>query len=174
VSLDPSAPNSYRAFAPELAETAARVPKIDPATGVHASEIKPDLFWVTDGIYQSAFVRTGDGIIVFDAPASLADKLPGVIAAHANGEPVKALLYSHSHADHIGGSRAFADVAGLRVAAPSAVAAAIKAEAHPNVLPPNVTFEDEHTFSLGRERGSVVDVWAHTHCETVIQYAIMH
>jgi hypothetical protein len=23
-------------------------------------------------------------------------------------------------------------------------------------------------------RLSVVDVWAHTHCETVIQYAIMH
>jgi hypothetical protein len=25
-----------------------------------------------------------------------------------------------------------------------------------------------------KDRLSVVDVWAHTHCETVIQYAIMH
>ena len=25
-----------------------------------------------------------------------------------------------------------------------------------------------------KSRLSVVDVWAHTHCETVIQYAIMH
>jgi glyoxylase-like metal-dependent hydrolase (beta-lactamase superfamily II) len=151
VSLDPNARDSYRAFAPELAQTLARVPKIDPETGLHASEVKPDLFWVTDGIYQAAFVRTGEGIIVFDAPASLADKLPGVIAAHAKGEPVRFLLYSHSHADHIGGSRAFAGVAGLRIVAPASVAAAIKGDAHPGILAPNVTFEDEHTFSLGRE-----------------------
>jgi glyoxylase-like metal-dependent hydrolase (beta-lactamase superfamily II) len=155
VSVDPNAPDSYRAFAPELAQILARAPKIDPKTGVHASEVKPGLFWVTDGIYQSAFVRTGEGIIVFDAPASLANKLPGVIASHANGEPVKALLYSHSHADHIGGSRAFSDVAGLRVVAPAAVAAAIKGEAHPNILAPNETFEAEHLFSLGRERVEV-------------------
>lgn len=155
VSLDPNAPDSYRAFAPELAQSLARAPKIDPATGVHASEVKPDLFWVTDGIYQSGFVRTGEGIIVFDAPASLADTLPEVIAAHANGEPVRALLYSHSHADHIGGSRAFADVAGLQVVAPAAVAAAIDGEAHPGILAPNVTFEEQHTFSLGRERVEV-------------------
>jgi glyoxylase-like metal-dependent hydrolase (beta-lactamase superfamily II) len=151
VSLDPDARDSYRAFAPELARTLARVPNIDPKTGLHASEVKPDLFWVTDGVYQAAFVRTGEGVIVFDAPASLADRLPGVIAAHANGEPVRVLLYSHSHADHIGGSRAFAGVAGLRIVAPASVAAAIKAEAHPGILAPNVTFEDEHTFSLGRE-----------------------
>lgn len=152
VSVDPKAPDSYRAFAPELAQTLARVPKIDPQIGLHASEVKPDLFWVTDGIYQAAFVRTGEGIIVFDAPASFADKLPGVIAAHAKGEPVRVLVYSHSHADHIGGARAFAGVAGLRIVAPASVAAAITGEAHPGILAPNVTFENEHTVSLGRER----------------------
>src|SRR5687768_699342 len=83
VSLDPDSPDSYRAFAPELAQTLARVPKIDPESGVYAGEVKPDLFWVTDGIYQAAFLRTGEGIVVFDAPASLADKLPEAIARHA-------------------------------------------------------------------------------------------
>jgi glyoxylase-like metal-dependent hydrolase (beta-lactamase superfamily II) len=151
ISLDPDAPDSYRAFAPELAEALARAPKIHPETGLHVGEIKPNLFWVTDGIYQAAFVRTGEGIIVSDAPPSLADRLPGAIAAHANGEPVAALLYSHSHADHIGGSRVFSDVAGLRVVAP-AVAVAIEREAHPNILVPTETFESEHNFSLGRER----------------------
>jgi glyoxylase-like metal-dependent hydrolase (beta-lactamase superfamily II) len=152
VSVDPSAPDSYGAFAPELPPTLARVPRIDSTTGLHASEVKPGLFWVTDGIYQAAFVRTGEGVIVFDAPASLANTLPGVIAEHAQGEPVQVLLYSHSHADHVGGSRAFAGVAGLRVVAPASVAAAIEADAHPGILAPNVTFEAEHTFSLGRER----------------------
>jgi glyoxylase-like metal-dependent hydrolase (beta-lactamase superfamily II) len=151
VSLHPDARNSYRTFAPELAQTLARVPKIDPKTGLHASEVKPDLVWVTDGIYQAAFLRTGEGIVVFDAPASFADRLPGVIAAHAQGEPVRFLLYSHSHADHIGASRAFAGVEGLRIVAPVAVAAAIKSDAHPAILAPNVTFADEHKFSIGRE-----------------------
>jgi glyoxylase-like metal-dependent hydrolase (beta-lactamase superfamily II) len=170
VSLDPNTPDSYRAFAPELARTLARAPKIESNTGVHANEVKPDLFWVTDGIYQSAFVRTGEGIIVFDAPASLADKLPGVIASHANGEPVRVLLYSHSHADHIGGSRAFADVAGLSVVAPASVAAAIRGDAHPGILAPNVTFEAEHMFSLGREHVEIRTASFHSENTDAIIY----
>lgn len=170
VSLDPNAPDSYRAFAPELAQAVERAPKIDPSTGVHASEVEPDLFWVTDGIYQAMFLRTGEGIIVFDAPASLADKLPGVIAAHADGEAIRFLLYSHSHADHIGGSRAFADVAGLRVVAPAPVAAAIESEAHPGILAPNVTFEGEHVFSLGRERVEIRTANFHSENSDAIVY----
>ena len=151
VGLDPSGSDSYRAFAPELAQTLARVPKVDPETGLHAGEVRPDLVWVTDGIYQAAFLRTGEGIVVFDAPASFGDRLPGVVAAHSKGEAVKFLLYSHSHADHIGGSRAFAGVDGLHIVAPASVATAIKSEAHPGILAPNVTFADEHRFTIGRE-----------------------
>jgi glyoxylase-like metal-dependent hydrolase (beta-lactamase superfamily II) len=62
---------------------------------------------------RPGFVRTGAGIIVFDAPPSFAGKLPGVIEAHASGELVKFLLYSHSHADHVGGSTVFGGVEGL-------------------------------------------------------------
>ncbi|MGH8251600.1 MAG: MBL fold metallo-hydrolase [Steroidobacteraceae bacterium] len=152
VSLDPDSPDSYRRFAPELAKTLARVPPLDPGTGLHVSEVKPHLFYVTDGVYQSGFVRTGQGIIVFDAPPSFAQKLPGVIAKHANGEPVKYLLYSHSHADHVGGSKAFESVAGLRIVAPAAVADAIQREKHPGTLAPNETFPKKHSFTLGREK----------------------
>jgi glyoxylase-like metal-dependent hydrolase (beta-lactamase superfamily II) len=170
VSLDPNSPDSYRAFAPELAQTVSRVPKIDPQSGVYAGEVKPNLFWVTDGVYQAAFLRTGEGIIVFDAPASLAGKLPGVIAKHANGEPVRFLVYSHSHADHIGGAKAFADIPGLRVVAPASVAAAIKTDAHPGILAPNVTFESEHTFSLGRERVEIRTANFHSENSDAIVY----
>ena len=139
------------------------MPKIDPQTGLHVSEVKPNLFYVTDGVYQAAFVRTGEGIIVFDAPPSFAQKLPGVIAAHASGEPVKFLLYSHSHADHIGGSAAFGGVQGLKVVAPVAVAQALEQANHPEILKPNTTFEDKYSLSLGRE---VVEIkTAHFHSE---------
>jgi glyoxylase-like metal-dependent hydrolase (beta-lactamase superfamily II) len=170
VRLDPDSPDSYRAFAPELAQTVSRAPKIDPQGGVYAGEVNPDLFWVTDGIYQAAFLRTGEGVIVFDAPASLADKIREVIARHANGEPVRFLLYSHSHADHIGGARAFEAVAGLRVVAPASVAAAIKTDAHPGILTPNVTFEGEYTFSLGRERVEIGTANFHSENSDAIVY----
>lgn len=163
VSLDPEAPNSYRSFAPELDKTVERMPQLDPATGLHVKQVKPNLFYVTDGIYQAAFVRTGDGIIVFDAPPSFASKLPGVIAEHAAGETVKHLLYSHSHADHVGGSKAFEGVAGLRIVAPASVADAIKAERHPGILVPNETFADDLSFALGRERVEIKT--AHFHSE---------
>jgi glyoxylase-like metal-dependent hydrolase (beta-lactamase superfamily II) len=151
VSLDPEAPNSFRTFAPELDTTVARMPRLDPQTGLHVSEVKPNLFYVTDGVYQAAFVRTGEGIIVFDAPPSFA-QFPGVIAAHSSGEPVKFLLYSHGHTDHIGGSVAFGGVQGLKVVAPLEVAQAIERANHPDILKPNVTFEqDKYSLSLGRE-----------------------
>lgn len=170
VSPDPDAPDSYRGFAPELPEALARAPQIDPQTGVHVSEVKPGLYWVTDGIYQAMFLRTGEGIVVFDAPASLADALPGVIAARAEAEAVRILVYSHGHADHIGGSHAFADVAGLRIVAPAPVAAAIEHEAHPGILVPNETFEDEHAFTLGRERVEIRTAGFHSENADAIVY----
>jgi hypothetical protein len=154
VSLDPEAPNSYRNFAPELGKTLARVPKPftgpPPANfnGLHVEEVKPNLFYVTDSVYQSVFVRTGDGIIVFDAPPSFANKYPGVIAERASGEPIKFLLYSHNHADHIGGSAVFGSVKDLEIVAPKSVADTLARENHPGILKPNTTFEDKYSLSL--------------------------
>ena len=163
VSLDPEAANSYRIFAPELDKTVARMPPLDPQTGLYVTEVKPNLFYVTDGVYQAAFVRTGEGIIVFDAPPSFADKLPGVIAAHASGEPVKFLLYSHGHTDHIGGSAAFGGIQGLKVVAPKAVAQYLERAKLPGILEPNTTFEEEYSLSLGRELVAIKT--AHFHAE---------
>jgi glyoxylase-like metal-dependent hydrolase (beta-lactamase superfamily II) len=165
VSLDPDAPNSYLVFAPELERTVARMPQLDPATGLYVEEVKPNLFYVTDGVYQSAFALAGEGVIVFDAPSSFAAKLPAMIAEHAQGESLKYLLYSHSHADHVGGSTAFDGVEGLAIVAPAAVADAIRRERHPGILEPTVTFEDEYSFRLGRE---VVQIkTAHFHSENM-------
>jgi len=163
VSMDPDSRNSVRTFAPELDETVARMPKLDPQTGLHVAEVKPDLFYVTDGIYQAAFVRTGQGIILLDAPPSFAHKLPGVIAAHASGEALKFLLYSHGHADHIGGSAALRDIRGLQVIAPIDVARAIERANHPGILRPDTTFDDRYSFSLGREAVEIRT--AHFHSE---------
>src|SRR5689334_17269711 len=39
-------------------------PAIDPAKGYYTAEIAGGVHWVTDGIYQSMFIVTTDGVVV--------------------------------------------------------------------------------------------------------------
>ncbi len=162
VSLNPKAANSYRSFAPELEKTIARMPQLDPETQLYVEEVKPNLFYVTGGIYQSAFLKTGEGVIVFDAPPSFAHKLPEVIKQHAPNEAIKYLVYSHGHTDHVGGASAFSDIQDLQVVAQLEVAESIKERGNPDILPPTVTFQDQYDFSLGDEKVELKSVSFHS------------
>ena len=170
VGLDPKDANSYRSFAPILAKTTARKPQLDPVTQMYVEEVKPNLFYVTDGIYQSAFLKTGAGVIVFDAPPSFAWKLPEIIAQHSPDEAIKYLVYSHGHTDHVGGASAFSDVQGLQVVAPLKVAETIKEGGNSNILPPTKTFQDQYEFSLGVEKVELKTAAFHSEDVDVIIY----
>lgn len=152
ISLDPKEPNSYRSFAPILEKTKTRKPELDPVTQLYVEEVKPNLFYITDGIYQSAFLKTGEGVIILDAPPSFAAKLPEVIEQHAPNQEIKYLVYSHGHADHVGGAGVFSNIRGLQVVAPLKVAENIREGKHPGILPPTNTFQDQYRFSLGGEK----------------------
>jgi glyoxylase-like metal-dependent hydrolase (beta-lactamase superfamily II) len=170
VSLDPDDPNSFRAFAPELAKTLARVPQVDPETQLYVEEVKPNLFYVTEGIYQSAFLKTGQGVIVLDAPPSFAHKLTEVIKRHASNEPIRYLVYSHGHADHVGGASVFGEVQDLQIVAPKMVAEAIREKGNPDILQPTVTFDDQYDFSLGDEKVELKTASFHSEDTDVIVY----
>ncbi len=152
VSLNPKDANSYRSFAPILEKTKARKPQLDPVTQLYVEEVKPNLFYVTDGIYQSAFLKTGEGIIIFDAPPSFAAKLPANLEQRAPNQEIKYLVYSHSHADQFGVASVFSDIQGLQVIAPLKVAESIKEGNNPGILPPTITFQDQYDLSLGGEK----------------------
>ena len=49
------------------------------------------------------FLVTGEGVIVVDAPPSIGVKINDATAEVTN-EPVKYLVYSHAHKDHMGGA----------------------------------------------------------------------
>src|SRR6266478_9561802 len=38
------------------------------AQGYFAGRVEKNLYWVTDGTYQAAFLTTRDGVVLFDAP----------------------------------------------------------------------------------------------------------
>ena len=43
--------------------------------GYFVGRVERNLYWVTDGVYQSAFLTTPDGVVVFDAPPSIGHTL---------------------------------------------------------------------------------------------------
>ena len=63
---------------------------------------------MTNSVYQVMFLTTRDGVVLVDAPPTIGHNLLRAIGAVtlANGRPanVTHLVYSHSHADHIGAS----------------------------------------------------------------------
>ena len=75
--------------------------------------VERNLYWVTDGVYQSAFLTTDDGVVLFDAPPSIGGNLRRAVdeIAAANGvtNRVTHLVYSHHHDDHTGAASLFSD-----------------------------------------------------------------
>src|SRR5712691_10133670 len=79
--------------------------------GYYVGKVERNLYWVTDGTYQAAFLTTHDGVVLFDAPPTIGHNLQRAIdeIANANGvsNKVTHIVHSHHHADHGGGSSLF-------------------------------------------------------------------
>jgi glyoxylase-like metal-dependent hydrolase (beta-lactamase superfamily II) len=132
-----------------------------PAAVTHAQQPAPvrDITSIADNVYRfrnnfhySIFVVTPAGIIATDPiNADAAQWLKAELARRFN-QPVKYLIYSHDHADHIAGGQLFADTA--LVVAHENAKAAIVGEKRPTAVP-QLTFSDRMTIELG---GRVVEL----------------
>ena len=47
--------------------------------GYHVGRVERNLYWVTDGTYQAAFLATPDGVVLFDAPPTIGHNLQRAI-----------------------------------------------------------------------------------------------
>ena len=77
------------------------------------------VWWVTRQFYGSLFYVGEQGVLLFDSPLGSADATLAAIAS-VTPLPVTAVVYSHFHADHVGGSRRLLE---LLAAAPPRVVA---------------------------------------------------
>jgi glyoxylase-like metal-dependent hydrolase (beta-lactamase superfamily II) len=149
ISIEENHHDSFRHFAPELPAMLERVPAVNTEFGLHVSEIEPGLFFVTDMIYQSAFLVTDEGVVVFDAPPSFGERLSAAIAMKAPGVPITYFILSHKHADHNGGGFQFADIEGLTVVGAQANADSLEANPLRGVLTPTQTFDESLRLDVG-------------------------
>ncbi|MGP4046168.1 MBL fold metallo-hydrolase [Streptomyces sp. 2A115] len=122
--------------------------------GYYVGRVKKNLYWVTDGTYQAAFLTTRDGVVLFDAPPTIGHNLQRAVdeVAAANGvsNKVTHLVHSHHHSDHIGAS----SLLGKNVVR-------VGHEENRRLLrrdndsakpAPDVTFKDRYTLHVGGER----------------------
>lgn len=72
-------------------------------------EIKPSVYVVSAGGYNSMFLVTQEGVVVVDAPPAIGDKIFAAVS-NVTDRPITHLIYSHSHKDHIGAANLFENV----------------------------------------------------------------
>lgn len=82
------------------------VPTIPPEKGYLVQEIRGGLYWVTDGLYNTMFLVSSQGVIVVDPLPNLGEKYLKAIA-EVTDKPVTHVIYSHEHTDHIGAAYLF-------------------------------------------------------------------
>jgi glyoxylase-like metal-dependent hydrolase (beta-lactamase superfamily II) len=132
---------------------------IDPAVGYGMKDFGNGVYALSDNGWQSAFLVTNAGVIVFDAPASYGKHIPEAVARVTN-QPIKTLVYSHIHKDHIGGSVALKSIPGLQIIALDTVSDFLKEMNDPNRLIPTETFKTSKTIKLG---GKTVELTRHNY-----------
>jgi glyoxylase-like metal-dependent hydrolase (beta-lactamase superfamily II) len=122
--------------------------------GYYVGRVEQNLYWITDGTYQSAFLTTRDGVVMLDAPPTIGHNIQRAVdeIAAANGVSSKVthLVYTHHHADHAGASSLF-DKGVARIGHEETRNLLLRDD-DPARPAPEETFQDRRTLEIGGER----------------------
>jgi glyoxylase-like metal-dependent hydrolase (beta-lactamase superfamily II) len=157
-----TAPEAFADAPPTNADAfAVRTPIRGPAfasslseQGYYVGRVEGNLYRITDGTYQCAFMTTSDGVVLFDAPPSIGHNIQRAVdqIATDNGlsNKVTYLIYSHHHADHAGASSLF-DRNITRIGHEETRKLLLRDD-DPARPAPEETFQDRCTLEIGGER----------------------
>jgi glyoxylase-like metal-dependent hydrolase (beta-lactamase superfamily II) len=130
--------------------------------GYHVGRVEGNLYYVTDGTYQSAFLATVDGIVLFDAPPTIGHNVQRAVdeiaSATGTSNQVTHLIYSHHHADHIGAASLFTSNGDVAVIGHEETRNLLIRDDDPARPAPEETFGESRTLEIGGER---IDLYWH-------------
>ena len=132
-----------------------RSPAIDPAKGYRIQNLGQGLYMITDNGYQSMFMVYDKGVVLVDAPTSYAQYiLKGI--AEVTDKPITHVIYSHSHNDHIGGTKG---LGGHPIIIAQEETKRLLMRANDSNRPiPMITFKEKYTLKVG---GKVLELSYH-------------
>ena len=117
-------------------------------------KITDNVYLFRYNIHQAMFVVTPEGVIATDPIAYLRPEAAIAYIAEIRKitkAPIKYLVYSHHHYDHIAGGKPFKD-AGATVIAHRNAKTRLEALRNPDVVIPDVIVDDRHVIELGGTR----------------------
>ncbi len=115
------------------------------------TEIEDDLYSFTHSFSRTFFLVTDEGVIVGDPiNVDAAKALRGEIAK-VTGQPVKYVIYSHEHWDHVLGAQVFKDE-GAQIVSHLNCLDSFYRTPHPDLVMPDVVFDREYVIELGGKR----------------------
>ena len=139
--------------------TAAQIPESAkgpaiPEKGYLVEEIRDNLYWVTDGTYNTMFLVTDEGVVAVDAPPSIGQNYLKAIA-EVTDKPITHVIYSHAHLDHIGAAGMFPENATYIAHEETAneLQRAVNLAVNDSMIPPvpTITFPNNYTLQIGNQ-----------------------
>jgi glyoxylase-like metal-dependent hydrolase (beta-lactamase superfamily II) len=111
------------------------------------SKLADDVYLFRHKFHQSIFLVTSQGVIVTDPISSEAATWLKVEIRKLTDQPVRYVIYSHHHNDHITGGSVFAETA--HFVSHWAARRQLLKEPDPLIPPPDLTFTDRMFIDLG-------------------------
>jgi len=139
-------------LASTLAVSAAKLPTQEPIGGKpfghSVKSLGNGLYVFRWWVYRNIFIVTDEGVIVTDPMNPKAAKLLQAEIRKITDKPVKYVVYSHNHHDHISGGIIFKEE-GARFVGHENVVRELRD--HPSAVTPlpDITFKDLYTLKLG-------------------------
>jgi glyoxylase-like metal-dependent hydrolase (beta-lactamase superfamily II) len=114
---------------------------------ITVDKLADNVYLYTHNVHNSLFVVTDEGILITDpqSPESATRYLEEV--RKISQAPIRYVVYSHHHADHVSGGAAFGDEA--VVVGHANVPGHLSADSDGSIVPVDVTFSNLMSFHLG-------------------------
>lgn len=123
-------------------------PQVNNATGYLLRDLGDGAYFITDGIYNNLFFVACESVVVVDAPPTTGHKVLRAIRT-ITPLPISHVVYSHSHADHIGAAYLLGSPANITFIAHKDTAIKLAATADYKHRPyPTLTFESSYTLQV--------------------------
>ncbi len=167
---------AFLAVSPALAQTPPDFSKVE----IHTTQLAPD-FWTLEGAGGTISVLAGaDGVLLVDSQfAPLTDKLVAAIK-RISQQPIRFLVDTHLHPDHVGGNANFAklgatifarDQLRYRLEHPAPAADGTAGQPAPAQALPVVTYNASLSIHVDNEDVRLLPVIAaHTDGDTIVSF----
>jgi glyoxylase-like metal-dependent hydrolase (beta-lactamase superfamily II) len=140
---------------PEMAVPDGYVESIPPLSkkGYLLQELAKDVYFFSNGVYNNLFIVTTEGVILTD-PIRGAGPLLKKAMREVTTFPIKVMIYTHPHLDHIGDASLFAK--GAKIVAHKETQKLLQRYKDPARPVPQITFGEKSAIELGGVRVELI------------------